>query len=436
MNRKISKLFRIIALLALLLSVAAVAAQDDAQATASDAPFMGIRYVADEGGLLVTGVIGNTPATTSLRAGDIVSAVNGEALLFDNVRAVLWQHAPGDTVDLTVLRDGQRGTVALTLIHLPDDLFTNEDFPMPLDLAAIGLYVGQCNGRLHVIGARADSAVAVAGFRLYDRILRINGQAVASIADADIVLAGLAAGDSLQFEVVRNGQTQTVSTQVEDQRRRRRSRRPAPPRPRAIEVQNTYSDMGLTLGYGEGFIAVQALDESHALYAAGMRENDIIHELNGAPIAAAKDLFADDSIALTLARGNGSLTVDVPGSFAPLLMLGAELPSESETAYMGLHEKQVNLGLRYVQLEADSPAFAGTGQHHGALVVEVIEGLPAASAGIQVGDIITAVAGEPATLEVDLRNRIYFHEPGETVSIELLRDGELRQVPVTLRIAG
>ena len=73
---------------------------------------------------------------------------------------------------------------------------------------------------------------------------------------------------------------------------------------------------------------------------------------------------------------------------------------------------------------------------HGAIVAEVIEGLPAAKAGVQEGDIIVAVAGEPVTLEIDLRNRIYFHQPGEQVTLDILREGEMMQVEVVLRVAS
>ena len=89
-----------------------------------------------------------------------------------------------------------------------------------------------------------------------------------------------------------------------------------------------------------------------------------------------------------------------------------------------------------MQLEPDSPYFEGSAVNHGAYIAEVIEGLPAVKAGVREGDIIIAVAGEPVTMEIDLRNRIYFHEPGERVTLDILRDGEVLQIEVTLRVAS
>ena len=128
---------------------------------------------------------------------------------------------------------------------------------------------------------------------------------------------------------------------------------------------------------------------------------------------------------------------DIPASAAPLLIYGDVEPVEQDRSqWLGLHEKQVTLGVRYWQLEPDSPHFEGSEYAHGALVAEVIEGLPAAKAGVAEGDIIMAVAGEPVTLEIDLRNRIYFHEPGEQVTLDILRAGELMQIDVVLRVAS
>ena len=168
-----------------------------------------------------------------------------------------------------------------------------------------------------------------------------------------------------------------------------------------------------------------------------MRQFDLITAANDAAIAEAKDLFSGETIDLTVARASVNLSFDVPSSVAPLLMFGADAPqTQDHSVWLGLHEKQVTLGVRYFQLEPDSPYFEGSSVTNGAYIAEVIEGLPAAAAGIQVGDIIVAVQDEATTLEIDLRNRIYFHQPGDTVTLDVLRDGELMRVEVVLRVAS
>ena len=438
MKSKLSKLIVVFALFALMLGGAVAFAQDDAATDVSKIPFMGIRYWSADEGLLVTGVIANTPAAIAeLQSGDVVTAVEGEEIYVETVRDVVWKYEPGTTVTLSLDRDGAALEQDLTLMARPEDLFENEKYAMPLDLASVGLFVGECNGKLVVLGALAGSEVATAGFQLYDYVVKIDGQPVRNIGEADVAISYLDVGDVLSFVVLRGERELTIKVAAEDHRRSDPRTRPNPrPRPR-LELSNTYVSDSIGLGYGDGFIEVQALSEEHDFYTAGIRRFDLITGVNGAPIAQANDLFADEDIKLTVQRVSGSFEFDVPVTVAPLLLYGLDGPVEQDRSqWLGLHEKQVTLGVRYLQLEPGNAYFEGSGVNHGAYVAEVIAGLPAEKAGIQVGDVIVAVAGEEVTMELDLRNRIYFHKPGDLVMLDVLRAGEMLQIEVTLRVAS
>lgn len=429
-----SMLIRLLVLTALMLSSAVAFAQDAADTELSAVPFMGIRYTGVEEGLFITGVIPNTPATAAnLQPTDIVTAVNGEAIQVETVRQLVWIYDVGTSIDLSLLRDGQELEQSLTLMARPDDVFNNPDYPMPLDLASIGLFVGQCGDHLLVIGAVHGSQVAQAGFHLYDEIVEIDDDRVSSIPQADAAVADLGAGDELRIVIMRGDREMVIETTVEDQRKRRKPRRRPHPR---TDIKTNYNTDMISLGYGDDFVQVLEISPAHALYTAGLRAYDVVTQANGESIGKADSLFEGESIELTIARADENLHFDVPGSTAALLMLGYAKPAEQDdTQWLGLHEKQVTLGVRYVQLEPDSEYFTNADIANGAYIVEVIEGLPAEAAGILEGDIIAAVAGEAVTQELDLRNRIYFHEPGEVVSLDVLRGGELMQVEVTLRVA-
>ena len=178
MKHKLSMLIRLSVLFALMLSAAVAYAQEEAATETSEIPFIGIRYWGVDEGLLVTGVIANTPAATAkLEAGDVVTAVEGEEIFVETVRDVVWKYEPGTTVTLSLDRDGAALEQNLTLMARPDDLFENELYAMPLDLASVGLFVGECNSKLMVLGALAGSEVSTAGFQLYDTIVEIDGDA-------------------------------------------------------------------------------------------------------------------------------------------------------------------------------------------------------------------------------------------------------------------
>jgi len=435
MIKQISKLIRLVIVLSLLMVSAVAFAQDDLETQSAEIPFIGIRYWGIDEGLLVTGVIANTPAEAAeLQAGDVVTAVEGEAIQVDTVRDVVWKHEPGTTVTLSLDRDGEAIEQNLTLMARPEDLFENPAYAIPLDLASVGLYVGHCDDKLLVLGALAGSNVATAGFQVYDQILAIDDAMVSNIGEADVAVSYLSEGDELSFVVKRGDRELVIKTVAVDHRRRPPRQRHPQPR---LEFSDTYVSNSIGLGYGDGFIQVQAIDPAHELYDAGIRRFDFIVAANGAPLDEARDYFSGDEITLTVARESGTFEFEAPASVAPLLLYGLDSAVEQDRSqWLGLHEKQVTLGVRYLQLEPDSDYFEGSGVSNGAYVAEVIEGLPAAKAGVQAGDVIVAVAGEDVTLELDLRNRIYFHQPGDEVKLDILRDGEMIQIPVTLRVAS
>jgi 2-alkenal reductase len=66
------------------------------------------------------------------------------------------------------------------------------------------------------------------------------------------------------------------------------------------------------------------------------------------------------------------------------------------------------------------------------VVINVVEDGPAAAAGIQPGDVITAVAGEEVGPNAQLTQLLYKHNAGDTIEITVDRDGETLTLTVTL----
>jgi S1-C subfamily serine protease len=90
------------------------------------------------------------------------------------------------------------------------------------------------------------------------------------------------------------------------------------------------------------------------------------------------------------------------------------------------------LGVQFVTLDEETAAENGATLTDGALVTDVVEGSPAAEAGLQVEDVITAVNDEPVDAERTLRDRLVAYEPGDVVSLEVSRSEETLTIEVTL----
>jgi membrane-associated protease RseP (regulator of RpoE activity) len=86
------------------------------------------------------------------------------------------------------------------------------------------------------------------------------------------------------------------------------------------------------------------------------------------------------------------------------------------------------LGVQLVDITEELREFYGAPRDAGTLISVVAEDSPAAAAGFEVGDVITAVAGEPAENSWDVVRSVAQFDPEEEVSVEVVRDG----APVTL----
>jgi S1-C subfamily serine protease len=68
----------------------------------------------------------------------------------------------------------------------------------------------------------------------------------------------------------------------------------------------------------------------------------------------------------------------------------------------------------------------------GAYVAGLTPGAPAAHAGLQVGDVVVGVDGEPVTIPEDISTAIQDRKPGEQIQIEVQRAGARKTLQVTL----
>ena len=66
------------------------------------------------------------------------------------------------------------------------------------------------------------------------------------------------------------------------------------------------------------------------------------------------------------------------------------------------------------------------------VVVTPVTGSPAEKAGIKAGDIVVAIDGKKVETQSDLRRELFRKKPGDTVNVEVVREGKRLTFPVTL----
>ena len=251
-----------------------------------DRPRLGVTISGDEKGPVKgVSILGVSPGSAAddagLRAGDLITAVNGESLgaeksdiaterLLDFMRGV----EEGDTLELDYVRDGKAGTLEVEPKPVESEFFAfsgdGRNFTMPRAPGAmvrpglpegpntlvfewtsdgwgdmelvelnegLGKYFGTDEGLLVVNAPDSSSLQLEDG----DVIQKIDGRAPTSVRHALRILSSYQAGESLKLEIMRDKKRRTLEVEIADDLTGhvaprlapvvRPARVPSPPRP-------------------------------------------------------------------------------------------------------------------------------------------------------------------------------------------------------------
>jgi S1-C subfamily serine protease len=144
----------------------------------------------------------------------------------------------------------------------------------------------------------------------------------------------------------------------------------------------------------------------------------------------------------TTSGGNEGVGFAIPSNLVQRSVDDLRDDGKAEYAYIGVKSQPLYPQLAE-ELDVDAPT--------GSLISSVVDGGPADEAGLEEGDggedskiqfqgrpvkvggdVIVAVDGEELVAENDLSRLISEHRPGETVTLQIIRDGEEQEIDVEL----
>jgi putative serine protease PepD len=240
------------------------------------------------------------------------------------------------------------------------------------------------------------------------------------VQGADQVTVRLSDGTRLRGEVLGTDQANDVGVVKVD-------RGNLPAAPLAVDVPLQVGQLAVAIGSPfrlEGSVTAGVVSATSRILQDGQSGREVIQ--TDAPINPGNSggVLADREgrvIGINSAiRSDGASNGNIGIGFA----VPIDIAARSATAIV--ENKPLQTG--FLGVSSGDPT-SGRG---GALIQDVTSGSPAAKAGLQVGDLVVELDGQAVTSKDDLVGRIRDHQPGDRVTLKLVRDGKEQTVTATL----
>ncbi|MBC8170739.1 MAG: PDZ domain-containing protein [Anaerolineae bacterium] len=452
---KLKHLIYVMLVAVLVSAVGLVAAQDGQTQGKNGTPFVGIRYAEAEAGIVIEEVVADSPAATAgLEVGDVVTAVDGEAVTIDNFATVIRAKAVGDSIVLTVTRAEASQEVSVTLGEttgrqggrrsggMMPEIFANQPF--------LGVRLEDQDGALTVAEVVADSPAATAGLQVGDVITQLNGEPV---TDAESFVAGVQAlevGAEVALTITRDG-TESEVTATLGEAALEDFFQMMPGHGGRGGRDGRGNGRGDGQGFGRGTLGVQLEETEQGVTVSevvtgsvaeqiGIQAGDIIKSIAGTEVtsidqvrSALRDAQETGEISLTLDRAG--TTVELSFAVSDLSNLDLpEMPGFNFGRGGRMPFAGAFLGIETALLDETTAQEYGVTQTSGLYIVRVLQDSAAAEAGLQAQDIITAINGQAVTDTASLRTALSELSLGDAVTLDVLRGDETIQVEVTLEM--
>ena len=205
----------------------------------------------------------------------------------------------------------------------------------------------------------------------------------------------------------------------------------------------------LKLPAERGVLLGKIVPESPAA-KAGLKESDVVTEINGQRVEGTeqfrrmiREIPSGRSAQLTIWRDGHSQNVNVtvgksvprltqtmvsPGTFALSMPDMPQLNGLMDLAPWA--PGRTRLGIDAEDLEGDFGKYFGAPEGAGVLVRGVFDDMPAAKAGLKVGDVITSVDGETVRSIGELREKLVEKKSEKSIKLGVIRN----KAPLTLSI--
>ncbi len=333
----------------------------------------------------------------------------------------LWFLLPSEILTLLVIAIGAIGSAALTFYALENQPALAQELTPNTESSTKGLVVSCVDP-----GSPAEKA----GVKRGDILLQIGGQEVNSSMDLMKSIRNLKAGNPLELKLTHGDEERKLQVTPEE-------------RDGLIYLGLQTCDCGkdtiVMFSITQKAEVIEVLPDSPA-EKSGLKTGDTILAVNGTPVDPFHTLCQliqqhkpGDQITLKVQR-------EAQGEIEIQVTLGKN-PDDASKPYLGVkyapHAGTIQMGKGFAQSFEGrlplAPEFhfefppddllsrLPEGTFQGVIVKEVINDSPADTAGLKDGDLISEIDGEKVESPDSLVNTIKSHQPGDSVTLTVLR---------------
>ncbi|MCC7451639.1 MAG: PDZ domain-containing protein [Anaerolineae bacterium] len=312
-----------------------------------------------------------------------------------------------------------------------------------------------------VVKVVPGSPAAAAGFRVNDVIIAVDDAVVSTDNPLETILSKLRPGTPAQFTVLRGAERLTIlatlgtrqaatlpATALSSDAATLAITTPATSMPATLPAAPTTPAgsggyLGIRLsGSTQGVNIVEVVPQSPA-DTAGLKTGDLIVAVDNQSVQRVEQVQAilshkapGETVMLRLRRSDVLLEITVQLAPRPDQATAAPVPAIPATpSSFPFGTPHIRMGVNYLVVTPQVAARLNLSVDYGALVTEVIPNSAADFAGIKLNDVITAVEGDKVDAKRTLLFRLLPYNPGDTITLTVVRGSQTLQIPVILTSA-
>lgn len=329
----------------------------------------------------------------------------------------------------TISAQKQADVVIVKKIAVNDGEIAKEGRPM------LGIYTDEAAGEQGIKISRviAGKGAELAGLQGGDVITLVNGQSVVVTSDLHALLAQQKPGDKVNVEFLRDGKSNITVVELSGGNKIyhadwKEENEPRDPCRVFIGVGTSSVTGGLNVDY--------TVDNTPAT-ESGIQAGDVILTLDGVPVTTQSELVYErnkhkpgDPFTLLILRDGREMKID-----ARFKACSEEEQMMSRLKVLAPRHENFTYSVKrdpcavFIGIYTTDGAMSGEGVR----ITGVIDDTPAKESGLQPGDVILTLDGQPINTYSDLLAERNKHQPGDPFQMNIFRDGAYLQVEATFK---